>query len=128
MTMTRCRVMPSSRPRVPQVLDLPAGTDGGDQVTPADAAVQVDLSGAYTVKEAAELLQLTAGTVYELIHTRSIPHVRLGHQFRIPKFSFWAFLNGLDGEQLAQELVSSSGRDRHRWEPPAPDTSSKRRG
>ena len=122
---TRCRTADASRRR-----DVPAVglAEDGEHLAPKTPVAQVDLVGAYTVREAAEILQLTAGTVYELIRERSIPHVRVGHQFRIGKLAFWAYLNGLDGEQLAQELVSSSGRDRHRWEPAAPDTSGKRRG
>ena len=109
---------------------VPAAVPTEDGEHPvAEASIDlVDLAGAYTVKEAAEVLRLTTGTVYELIREGSIPHVRVGHQFRIGKLAFWAYLNGLDGEQLAQELVRGSGGDRHRWESADPDSNGKRRG
>ena len=125
MTLTRCQ-----RPNTIRDLVVPAAVPTEDGEHPvAEASIDlVDLAGAYTVKEAAEVLRLTTGTVYELIREGSIPHVRVGHQFRIGKLAFWAYLNGLDGEQLAQELVRGSGGDRHRWESADPDSNGKRRG
>ena len=58
---------------------------------------KIDLNGTYTVKETAEILQLTDDKVYDLIHTGQLPFVRVVRQFRIGKLRLWAFINGSGG-------------------------------
>ena len=41
-----------------------------------------------TVDEVAERLRLSRNTIYSLIHTHQIPHIRLGRKFRIPTQAF----------------------------------------
>ena len=66
---------------------------------------KVDLNGTYTVKEAAEILQLTDDKVYDLIHTGQLPFVRVGRQFRIGKLRLWAFINGLEDSESIEEII-----------------------
>lgn len=66
---------------------------------------KIDLNGTYTVKEAAEILQLTDDKVYDLIHTGRLPFVRVGRQFRIGKLRLWAFINGLEDAESIEEII-----------------------
>ena len=66
---------------------------------------KIDLNGTYTVKEAAEILQLTDDKVYDLIHTGQLPFVRVGRQFRIGKLRLWAFINGLEDAESIEEII-----------------------
>ena len=45
-----------------------------------------------TVPEAAQALGASKNTVYELVRTRQIPHVRIGTRIRIPKAALEAWL------------------------------------
>ena len=45
-----------------------------------------------TVPEAAAALGASKNTVYELVRTRQIPHVRIGSRIRIPKAALEAWL------------------------------------
>ena len=66
---------------------------------------KIDLSGTYTVRETAEILQLTDDKVYDLIHTGQLPFVRVGRQFRIGKLRLWAFINGLEDAESIEEII-----------------------
>ncbi|MYA61732.1 MAG: helix-turn-helix domain-containing protein [Dehalococcoidia bacterium] len=66
---------------------------------------KIDLTGTYTVKETAEILQLTDDKVYDLIHTGQLPFVRVGRQFRIGKLRLWAFINGLEDAESIEEII-----------------------
>ena len=103
----RCRPSRSQRHELQntRVLASLAETDP-EPITAA--ATQVDLTGTYTVREVAEILQVATDTVYEMVHTGAIPHVRVGKQFRTGRFALWAFVNGIDEQLLAGELVSRS--------------------
>ena len=71
----------------------------------AEEAGRFDFRGTYTHAEVAEILQVGQSTVYDLLHTRELPSVRVGRQFRIAKFSFWAYINCLDCEGLVEEIL-----------------------
>lgn len=45
-----------------------------------------------TVPEAARALGASKNTVYELVRTRQIPHVRIGTRIRIPKAALETWL------------------------------------
>ena len=66
---------------------------------------EIDLNGTYTVKETAEILQMTDDKVYDLIHAGQLPFVRVGRQFRIGKLRLWALVNGLEDVASIQEIV-----------------------
>lgn len=56
-----------------------------------------------TVKETAALMRLDRNTVYELVRTNQIPHVRLGRSIRIPRQALLQHL-----ERAALEAVSGA--------------------
>ena len=103
----RCRPTRSQRHELRNTRVL-AGLAETDPEPITTAATQVNFVGTYTVREVAEILQVATDTVYEMVHTQAIPHVRVGKQFRIGKFALWAFANALDGDRLAGDLVSRS--------------------
>ena len=103
----RCRPSRSQRHELRNTRVL-AGLAETDPEPITAAATQVDLTGTYTVREVAEILQVATDTVYEMVHTGAIPHVRVGKQFRTGRFALWAFVNGIDEQLLAGELVSRS--------------------
>jgi excisionase family DNA binding protein len=59
---------------------------------PAERAV-------YTVVEVAQLLSLSRGTAYALVRDGTIPALRLGGRWVIPRARFHAWLDTLDEEQ-----------------------------
>lgn len=71
------------------------------------AMADIDFTGTYTVREAAQILQITPDKVYGLIHTGSLPYVQVGRQFRLGKFSFWAHINGLESAELVEQIMHS---------------------
>ena len=71
---------------------------------------KIDLNGTYTVRETAEILQLTDDKVYDLIHTGELPFVKVGRQYRIGKLRLWAFINGLDDAASLEEVIRTAIR------------------
>ena len=59
---------------------------------PAERAV-------YTVIEVAQLLSLSRGTAYALVRDGTIPALRLGGRWVVPRARFHAWLDSLDEEQ-----------------------------
>ncbi|MFZ0873743.1 MAG: helix-turn-helix domain-containing protein [Pseudonocardiaceae bacterium] len=53
----------------------------------------------YTVVEVAQLLSLSRGTAYALVRDGTIPALRLGNRWVIPRARFHAWLDSLDEEQ-----------------------------
>lgn len=70
-----------------------------------DAFTRLDFRGSYTVQDAADLLQVTTATVYELVHRGELPATRVGRQYRFGKFAFWSYMNGMDGREFVQDLM-----------------------
>ena len=110
MTLTRCRATtPRSRTaNTDRGLIVRAGVqvEDGDHLSPENPISLLDLNGAYTVKEAADLLQVTTATIYELVHRGEIPVTRVGRQFRFGRFSLWSYMNGLSGPEFAEDLMT----------------------
>ena len=46
-----------------------------------------------TVKEIKNILNIGTNAAYNLIHSRSFTVVKVGHSYRIPKESFYTWLN-----------------------------------
>lgn len=46
-----------------------------------------------TVREAAGFLRISLPTVYKLIQSGTIPHVKVGHRYIIPRDQFMAWVN-----------------------------------
>jgi excisionase family DNA binding protein len=53
----------------------------------------------YTVPEVAQLLSLSRGTAYALVRDGTIPALRLGGRWIVPRARFHAWLNSLDDEK-----------------------------
>jgi excisionase family DNA binding protein len=53
----------------------------------------------YSVVEVAQLLSLSRGTAYALVRDGTIPALRLGNRWVIPRGRFHAWLDSLDEEQ-----------------------------
>ncbi|MFZ0119333.1 MAG: helix-turn-helix domain-containing protein [Pseudonocardiaceae bacterium] len=53
----------------------------------------------YTVVEVAQLLSLSRGTAYALVRDGTIPALRLGNRWVIPRARFHAWLDSPDEEQ-----------------------------
>ena len=68
---------------------------GNHLISLAEEATRFDFRGVYTAAEVAEILKVTPSKIYDLLHTRELPSVRVGHKFRIGKFALWAYMNGL---------------------------------
>lgn len=66
---------------------------------------KIDLTGTHTVRETAQILQITDDKVYDLIRTGQLPFVRVGRQFRIGKLRLFAFINGLEDAESIEEIV-----------------------
>lgn len=47
--------------------------------------------------EAAKILRIGRGTVYEQIRTGSIPHIRMGRKILVPKVALMRMLEGAKG-------------------------------
>ena len=81
-------------------------TSGADElVALGDAFISLDFRGSYTVQEAADLLQVTTATVYELVHRGELPARRVGRQFRFGRFAFWSYINGVDRHEFVEDLM-----------------------
>ena len=78
---------------------------GNHLVSLAEEAGRFDFRGVYTAAEVADILKVTPSKIYDLLHTRELPSIRIGKQFRIGKFAFWCYLNGLDREGLVEEIL-----------------------
>ena len=78
---------------------------GNHLVSLAEEAGRFDFRGTHTPAEVAEILKVTPSKVYDLLHTRELPSVRVGRQFRVGKFSLWCYLNSLDREGLVEEIL-----------------------
>lgn len=48
---------------------------------------------AFTVREIRDILNIGINSAYNLIHSNAFPVVKIGHSYRIPKDSFYAWLN-----------------------------------
>ncbi|MXY68663.1 MAG: helix-turn-helix domain-containing protein [Acidobacteriia bacterium] len=64
-------------------------------------AEPVDFTGALTVREAAEILQITTYKAYDLLHRGELPHISLGRHYRIGRYALWCFINRLSVGELA---------------------------
>lgn len=53
----------------------------------------------YTVPEVAQLLSLARGTAYALVRDGTIPALRLGGRWVVPRTRFHAWLDSLDDEK-----------------------------
>ena len=71
----------------------------------AEEASRFDFRGTYSAVEVAELLQVTPSKIYELLHTKELPSIKVGKQFRVGKFSLWAYINGLEREGLVEDIL-----------------------
>ena len=78
---------------------------GNHLLSLAEEANRFDFRGVYTAAEVADILMVTSSTVYDLLHTRKLPSVRVGRQFRIGKFAFWCYLNGMNHEGLVEQIL-----------------------
>ena len=78
---------------------------GNHLVSLAEEAARFEFRGVYTVAEIADILKVTPSTIYELLHTKHLPSIRIGKQFRVGKFAFWAYINGLDHEELVEDIL-----------------------
>ena len=78
---------------------------GNHLLSLAEEAGRFDFRGVYTAAEVADILQVTPSKIYDLMHTKELPSVRVGRQFRIGKFALWAYMNGLDREGLVEEIL-----------------------
>ena len=78
---------------------------GNHLVSLAEEAARFEFRGVYTVAEISDILQVTPSTVYELLHTKRLPSIRIGRQFRVGKFVFWAYINGLDQGGLVEDIL-----------------------
>ena len=45
-----------------------------------------------TVKEVQQILKIGTNSAYNLIHNKAFPVIRIGQSYRIPKVSFYAWL------------------------------------
>ena len=78
---------------------------GNHLISLAQEATRFDFRGTYSAVEVAELLQVTPSKIYELLHTKELPAIKVGKQFRIGKFSLWCYLNCLDREGLVEDIL-----------------------
>jgi excisionase family DNA binding protein len=69
---------------------------GGHDPTPDE---QLAGRAVYTVVEVAQLLSLSRGTAYALVRDGTIPALRLGNRWVIPRARLHAWLDSLDKEQ-----------------------------
>lgn len=56
--------------------------------------------GILTVKETAELLRVSQGVVYELVHTRQLPAMHIGNRIRIGRRGLVGFLRGMNADDF----------------------------
>jgi excisionase family DNA binding protein len=60
---------------------------------------QLSERAVYTVVEVAQLLSLSRGTAYALVRDGTIPALRLGGRWIIPRARFHAWLDSINEEQ-----------------------------
>lgn len=65
---------------------------------------EIDLMGTYTVRETADILQLTDDKVYDLIRSGELPFVKLGRQYRIGRMRLWVIVNALEDASSIEEV------------------------
>jgi excisionase family DNA binding protein len=46
-----------------------------------------------TIKEIRDILKIGSNSAYNLIHSKAFPVIKIGHSYRIPQKSFYAWLN-----------------------------------
>ena len=73
---------------------------------------EINLVGTYTVRETAEILQLTDDKVYDLIHADQLPFVKVGRQYRIGKLRLFAFVNGIEDLASIEEVIRAAVQSR----------------
>ena len=78
---------------------------GNHLISLAQEATRFDFRGTHTPAEVAEILRVTPSKVYDLLHTRELPSVRIGRQFRVGKFSLWCYLNGMNPEGQVEQIL-----------------------
>ena len=78
---------------------------GSHLLSLAEEAGRFDFRGVYTAAEVAEILKVTPSKIYDLLHAKELPSIRIGHQFRIGKFVLWAYMNGMDREGLVENIL-----------------------
>lgn len=66
----------------------------------------------YTVQEVADLLGLALSGTYTLLKEGTIPSVRAGSRWLIPKGRFHAWLDGLDEDEEPPDVPATSPRRR----------------
>ena len=79
---------------------------GNHLLSLAEEAGRFDFRGVYTAAEVADILKVTPSKIYDLLHTKELPSVRVGRQFRVGKFALWAYMNGLNHEGLVEEILN----------------------
>lgn len=53
----------------------------------------------FTVKEIAELLEVSKNTAYHLVRSGKLRSVKIGRQFRVPKSALEDYLAGIEAQQ-----------------------------
>ena len=53
---------------------------------------QAELREMLTIKEVKEIMKIGTNAAYNLVHSKSFPVIKVGHSYRIPKESFYAWL------------------------------------
>ena len=46
-----------------------------------------------TVKDVQEILKIGVNSAYNLIHSKAFPVIKIGHSYRIPRDTFYMWLN-----------------------------------
>ena len=69
--------------------------DGGTAPETPGTVLRFGDRAVYTVKEVAELLSLSLGGTYQLVRDGTIPALKLGGRWVVPKKRFHAWLEGL---------------------------------
>jgi excisionase family DNA binding protein len=77
------------------VVALIPGAGGHDSMP----GKQLGERAVYTVAEVAQLLSLSRGTAYALVRDGTIPALRLGGRWVVPRARFHAWLDSLDDEK-----------------------------
>ena len=74
----------------------------GSKVKDHDSALGKQITGraVYTVVEVAQLLSLSRGTAYALVRDGTIPALRLGGRWVVPRARFHAWLDSLEDEKI----------------------------
>jgi excisionase family DNA binding protein len=72
----------------------------------------------YSVKEVAQLLGLNLGGTYALVHDGTIPAIRMGGRWLVPKKRFHAWLDGQVEEDAPEPPPPPRRRGPHTTEKP----------